>query len=327
MRTEQNTSTRIAGGYDVRSVSALVDWQHGVISRRQLLALGVSDTVISTWLRNRRLHRIHPGVYAVGHRRLDATAQRVAALLACRDGSFVGFRSGLAWHGLYADSRPSIDVVVPGRGSGGGPKSVNVSRMTGVHADDVITEGCLRVASVARALVDGAGHLRDRELAKAIKEGEYLRVLDVRAVLEALERTPTRRGAGRLRHALGADQQLLSREEFVLLYLDLCERYGLEVPQVDVRMDTGLGRLGQIDLLYAREKLIIELDGARAHLTPTRFEEDRRRDAHLAVRGYLTLRFTWRRLNREPATVANEIRAVLSARRSVSTRIARRIGP
>ena len=99
----------------------------------------------------------------------------------------------------------------------------------------------------------------------------------------------------------------------------------LDIPQIDVRLDTGLDSLGQIDLLYADEKVIIELDGAQAHMTRTRFEEDRRRDAYLAARGYLTLRFTWRRLIAEPAAIASEVRAVLDARRSVLTRIAHRI--
>ena len=310
----RSVSTRIALALGVQSVPALAEWQHGVVGRRQLIERGLTDRVIAGWLRNGRLHRIHPGVYALGHRRIDATGVRMAALLTCRPGSFIGRRSGIAWHALLADNRSSIDVVVPGRGVAGGPATVNVSRMTSVHPDDVTADGCLHVASVARSLVDGAGALRDRELAKAIKEAEYLRVLDVRAVLDALERTPTRPGAGRLRNALGADQLLLSREEFVLRYVALCEQHALDIPQIDVRLDTGLDSLGQIDLLYADEKVIIELDGAQAHMTRTRFEEDRRRDAYLAARGYLTLRFTWRRLIAEYAAIASEVRAVLDSR-------------
>ncbi len=48
--------------------------QHGVISRQQLLALGFDGSFVDYWLKKGRLHQLHLGVYAVGHRRL--TQQR-----------------------------------------------------------------------------------------------------------------------------------------------------------------------------------------------------------------------------------------------------------
>ena len=41
--------------------------QHGVVSRRQLLAIGLGGDAIWHRMRTGRLHAIHPGVYAVGH--------------------------------------------------------------------------------------------------------------------------------------------------------------------------------------------------------------------------------------------------------------------
>ena len=56
----------------------LVRAQHGVIARRQLLALGYSSAQIDQRIKTGRLHRVFAGVYAVG--RPDLIAVRLTAL-------------------------------------------------------------------------------------------------------------------------------------------------------------------------------------------------------------------------------------------------------
>jgi len=48
-------------------VAELAERQWGVVTRAQLEQSGLEGAGISRWIRERRLHRIHPGVYAVGH--------------------------------------------------------------------------------------------------------------------------------------------------------------------------------------------------------------------------------------------------------------------
>lgn len=297
-----------------KGVPALAARQHGVVARRQLREIGVHRDTIDAWLRRGRLHTIHRGVYALGHPWVDGIGMLFAALLACGAHSFLGGRTALAWHGVLAYGG-KVCVVRPGRGSARGPAPIEVSRMRSVHPSDfIVTDQGLRVASLARALVDSAGLLTEQQLKKAIKEAEFLRLLDVGSVLAALERTPNRAGAAALRKALGAGEQLPSREEFVLRFLELCERAGLPRPSVDVWMDTGLPTLGQVDLVFRDARVIIELDGARAHLTRARFEEDRRRNSYLTARGWTTLRYTWRRVNRDASAVTRELRQLVPAR-------------
>jgi hypothetical protein len=51
-------------------VVRLAERQHGVVTRGQLLELGVSDFAIWRRVKDGRLHRVHQGVYAVGYRKV-----------------------------------------------------------------------------------------------------------------------------------------------------------------------------------------------------------------------------------------------------------------
>jgi hypothetical protein len=51
-------------------VAGLAAAQHGVIARWQLFELGFGRGAIAHYLKVGRLHRVHPGVYAVGHTKL-----------------------------------------------------------------------------------------------------------------------------------------------------------------------------------------------------------------------------------------------------------------
>ncbi|CAN5259104.1 hypothetical protein BH11ACT2_BH11ACT2_12010 [soil metagenome] len=77
-------------------------------------------------------------------------------------------------------------------------------------------------------------------------------------------------------------------------------------PQLQVRVP-GVGR---VDLLLG-SRVVIELDGWEFHQTRAAFEEDRRRDAELAMRGYRVLRFTYRMVTRNWQFVLAAIRAIL----------------
>ena len=56
---------------------------------------------------------------------------------------------------------------------------------------------------------------------------------------------------------------------------------------------------------------MVEADGRATHLTPTAFEQERARDARLAVAGYRVVRFTWRQIVDEPEAVGATLRALL----------------
>jgi very-short-patch-repair endonuclease len=63
----------------------------------------------------------------------------------------------------------------------------------------------------------------------------------------------------------------------------------------------------EVDFLWRDHELIVETDGRATHLTPTAFEQDRRRDVHLSMLGFKTLRFTYRQVVYEPGFVATAV--------------------
>ncbi len=67
---------------DSHRVAELAETQYGVVSRRQLLDLGLTRSMVETRLRRGALVALHPGVYAVGHRQPVTTVERTLVDLA-----------------------------------------------------------------------------------------------------------------------------------------------------------------------------------------------------------------------------------------------------
>ncbi|WP_433533776.1 DUF559 domain-containing protein [Micromonospora sp. CA-249363] len=87
------------------------------------------------------------------------------------------------------------------------------------------------------------------------------------------------------------------------------------VRQAPVRIG---GRTVYLDMFAEAERVDIELDGATSHGDPAEREIDLRRDALLATRGILVVRFTHRRLLANPDEVRQQTLAILASRRSSS---------
>lgn len=132
-----------AGGRPVpkdRLIGDLAARQYGVVSRTQLLAMGIGAGAIHTRLCKHYLHRLHRGVYAVGHMALVPLAREMAAVLACGQGAAVSHRSAaVVWHLLPASNDAEIDVTVL-RGKGCRPVCESTDpgtsrrRMSGISA-------------------------------------------------------------------------------------------------------------------------------------------------------------------------------------------------
>jgi Protein of unknown function (DUF559)/Transcriptional regulator, AbiEi antitoxin len=291
------------------AVARLAADQYGVVALAQLLALGLSERAVHHRVAAGRLHRLHRGVYAVGHTALVREGRWMAAVLACGPGAALSHRTAACAWELRPSDTQRIDVITASRGRKG-HRGIDLHRTRNLPPDDVDLLSGIRVTSVARTLVDLADVLSFDALAGAIHEAEVARRLDVRA-FEG--RTNGRRGARKLAAALGEPIAPRTRSALEHRFVALCLGEGLPMPRFNVYV-CGF----EVDALWAAAKVIAELDGAAVHHTRRKFHSDRARDATLIAEGYVVLRFTWLRILREPRQVAEQIRTVLRRRRNIT---------
>jgi hypothetical protein len=290
-----------------RGIAALAARQHGVVAHRQLMRLGLSRSAIQHRLRAGRLHRVHRGIYAVGHARVSVHGRSMAAVLACGTGAVLSHRSAASHWGLRPSARPVSDVTAPGR-SRRPRRGIALHLVRDLDPRDRDTEDGIPVTTVARTLLDLAEVVRLPDLERAVEAAERLRLFDLRAVEDTMARNRGRRGLRPLHQALEAYRPLPdTRLELERRFLDLCREVGLPPPSVNVML-AGL----EVDFAWQDARLVVEMDSRTYHMTRAAFERDRIRDASLQLAGYRVLRITHRRLRHERAAVARTIRSLLT---------------
>jgi very-short-patch-repair endonuclease len=295
-------STPRTRGAKVR-VATVAGRQSGVITRAQLVECGLGNATISRWVEVGHLHRIHQGVYSVGHRALSVHGQLVAALFYAGHGAVLSHTTAAWWWRLIAARPRQIDVSIPGH-----KRSVAEIRIhRGVGAECVRHRG-LPVTTVARTLLDFASVASKQALRRAVSEADYLRLLDIEAIDAVLG--PGRPGSMALRVALERHRPQYARALSVLeqRFLELCELSGLPLPEVNV-MVGGL----MVDMLWREPRVIVELDGHAAHAGSAAMERDHSRDLALRAGGFVVLRYTWRQITRHSTDVLADLRSALRA--------------
>ena len=299
----RNTSAERKSGDAVR-LAEVAGRQHGVVDVAQLHSCGVSEWAISRWLTAGRLHRIHPGVYALGHSSLPLFGRLFAALLYAAPDAALSHTTA-AWLWGLVDAEPKrIHLTVPGRRLSMPDVRVHHSRRP-----QATTHRGLPVTTVARTLRDIAWMLPYAQLRRALAEADYRGLLVPREVERVLGRG--RRGAAALRLALDAHLPDLAATLSVLeeRFLALCETSQIPLPEVNATVQ-GL----MVDALWRGERVIVELDGHAAHSRPFAVVRDRQRELALRAAGHLVLRYTWQQVVEEPEAVAGDLRRALAAR-------------
>lgn len=135
-------------------------------------------------------------------------------------------------------------------------------------------------------------------------------MLELRALEQVCDRATGRRGLRRCKGLIEAAQAVpRTRSALEDLFAGFCAIYGLSPPTHNVLVE---GK--EVDSLWPRERLVVELDGFAFHAHRAAFERDRARDTALQAAGYCVVRLTHRRLADEPAAVAAEITRLLRSR-------------
>lgn len=294
---------------DVR-VAELAGRQFGVVSREQLLELGLGRGAIEARLRAGRLIREHAGVYAVGHRVVSRAGHLMAAVLACGRGAVLSHRSAAALWGLRPKGAGPIEVTTPRKWR----SSFEIHRHCSHLLPDEMTslEG-IPVTTVPRTILDLAAISRPQVIESLLREAEYLRLYDSLSLPVLLDRHCGRRGVRAVRAALArcAESPGRIRSRLEERFLPFLDRHGLPRPQFNAWLFVG-EKSHQVDCLWRSRRVVVELDGWQGHRSRRAFQEDRARDRRLRVAGYSVTRIAWTQLDDEPEAIAADLRKLLS---------------
>jgi very-short-patch-repair endonuclease len=282
-----------------RVLARIAGREHGLVTRPELLAAGVTDEEIKQRLRKGALLREYPGVYRVGHRAPSLEARYLAAVLACGDGAVLsGWAAGYLF-GALKGLAPPPEVTAPTKRR---VRGVTTRRSRAIEAT---TFRRIPVTTLPRTLLDLAAVLDPDELARACHEAEVRHGTTAALVEAVLERRPKSPGAAELRAVLRGDAPItLSRLE--KRFLALLRQARLALPVTNRRT----GR-HWVDCRWPDLRLTVELDSYRYHNSRQAWEQDRRREREARARGDDFRRYTYGDVFEQPELMLAELRALL----------------
>jgi very-short-patch-repair endonuclease len=281
-----------------RLVAELAARQHGVVSIDQLRGAGLTDAAVTRRVRAGRLHRIHRGVYAVGHPGLTMEGRWMAAVLAFPAAvavpqpgesradpvlAVLSYRSAAALWELLPAADGAVDVSVPTQAGRRRRWGIRPHRCRSLLPEQTTRRRGIPVTTPARTIADLRRAVSPRELRRAIRQASVLGL------------------------PIGTEVTDGTRSELEYLFLRLCQRHTLPAPAVNARVESLM-----VDFLWEREKLVVETDGYRFHRGQAAFEDDRSRDLELRTRGYEVIRLSFRQVSEEPERIGRMLRKRLT---------------
>jgi very-short-patch-repair endonuclease len=311
MRAEVRTPSHAA-------LAEVAGRQHGVVTREQLQAVGFGTATITRWAKVGRLHRLHRGVYALGHTALTWDAHCLAAALA-RPRSVASHRTAAWIHGLLRYRPETIHLTASTRQTAKRDFVVHFARLE--PEDRCLVDG-IPVTSPARTVLDLAAKEPREKLDRLLERANERRLLDRRRFEALAARAGGHPGRVKFSTALTAYQPETAtlRSDLEKRFRGLVIRAGLPRPQTNVVVEGY-----ELDAYWEAEGFAVELDVYATHGSPRSFEADRERADDLLLAGIELIRVTDVRLDREPretiACVAAHLarrRATIEPRRSVA---------
>lgn len=286
-------------------IAEIAGRQHGVVTVSQLDDAGLTRYAVAKRTKRGHLHRIHQGVYAVGHRGLSLHGRFMAAVLACGPSAVLSHTSAaILWKLLYPIDGP-VHVSIPSTSGRKKRRGVHLHRCPSLQSQPpaepspspsslpirggrgrrLLTthRDRIPVTTVPRTIDDLEGYVSPRLYRRAKRQAELMGI-----DLEGVESDRT-------------------RSDLETLFLEICSRYDIPSPsEVNVK----LGRW-EVDFLWRSRRVVVETDHWIYHRGSVAFEDDHARDLDLRAAGYTVLRFTDRLLEDEAERVAAIVRDAL----------------
>jgi hypothetical protein len=297
----------------LEGLGELLDKQSSVVSRAQLLALGMKDNAMQYRLRRGGpWQTLLPGVYLTANGLASVSQRELAALLYAGPGSIVTGPMALMHHSIRSGSAVDvIDVLVPigrQRLSTGFARLHRTARMP-ARASSV---GPVRLALVPHAVADTVRQLGElREVRTVVADAVQLGRCTVSQLAEELRNGPVK-GSAMFRSVLAeVAEGIRSTAEGDLR--DLTRTARLPMPLFNPSLYDGDLFLGKPDAWWPDAGVAGEVDSRAWHLSPDDWDRTRQRHDLMATAGIILLHFSPREIRREPAKVARMIQGAINS--------------
>jgi very-short-patch-repair endonuclease len=298
---------------DTRSRRAweLAARQHGIVTRRQLLALGFGRRSIEHRVARGRLFPVSLGVYAVGWPALDRRRQWMAAVLAGGEGAALSHRSAAASWGM-GEEGGWIEISVRRRCELRRP-GIRFRGRPSLAPGDIVLHDDIPTTSPAQTLVDLATELDPVPLERAVNDADKRDLIDPEALRAELIRFRGEPGIRPLRHLLDKLFFRLSDSDLEIYFRRIVSAAQLPTPLTKQRVNEF-----EVDFFWPDLGLVVETDGLRYHRTPSAQLRDARRDRAHVMAGMTPLRFTHYEVRYEPGRVrAALVKTIAMLRRRI----------
>jgi predicted transcriptional regulator of viral defense system len=188
-------------------IAQIASRSHGVVTRRELLRAGVSETEIKRRLARGHLIRVHRGVFRAGHIAPSLEARYMAAVKACGEGSLLAGRAAAHLFGLLrrSPSLPEVLTATQRRPRGvitHRARRVDLEARNGGWLADATRWHGIPVTTVPRTIVDLAATFDEEELARAVHEAHVRHHTTPAQVDAILSRRHNWPGARKLRRVI-----------------------------------------------------------------------------------------------------------------------------
>jgi len=275
-----------------------------VVTRGQLLGLGMHGDAIKHRVAVGRLFAVHTGIYAVGRSELSRRGELMAAVLACGPGAVLSHRSAAELWGL-GPKAAAFEVTVPPARC---PRRPGIVTHRRALTRQVTRRHAIPVTTPVRTLVDLAPCLQREHLERAVNEADRLDLVDPERLRESLEGLKGARGVARLRSLLDRHTFTLTDSALERRFKPIARAAGLPEPLTQQWVN-GF----RVDFYWPGLKLVVETDGLRYHRTAAQQTRAYVRDqAHLAA-GCRPLRFSHAQVAYDAPHVEAMLRLCVSA--------------
>jgi hypothetical protein len=290
-----------------RQAWELAGRQHGVVARRQLLALGFNAREIEHRVKRKRLHLVMRGVYAVGWPGLTPKRRWMASVLACGEGALLSHRSAAALWEIGPERRAVVDVSVMRRAELR-RRGLRVRGRPSLTAGRVTSRDGIPVTTPVQTLIDLSTELTPIRVERAVNEADKRDLIDPEILRDELDRHIGEPGAKALRALLDKRTFRLSDSDLEVLFRPIAMEAGLPPP---ITKETVNGF--EVDFFFPDLGLVIETDGLRYHRTPSTQTRDARRDRAHTLAGMTPLRFTHYEIKYESSLVRSQLRRIAAS--------------